>query len=436
MITSKTPIWSTNTINTKDFIKEFRINEGTFVDKSFQRRSCWSVDRQRKYVTAMYDRLNSTPVVVAEISTGIEAEKQYSANSFGGRRAYEKAMKGSTAFQNKYVSLDGLQRTTAIEGFFNNEFTISGNFVDDSGNEHIVDNEFYKDMPDSLRTVFLNTSVQVTVHRYTRYNTLSKLFFGLNDGEPLNYTEKRNSIQTPVSTWIRNNSSEQAKFSRLWNYIYPPEKISRMHDIDMLTGISMWLIGNYNTDGNVSSISNPAGKDRWYSLGIGHAEMTSTEKPSSSPYIKEEFDRVVDILEMLQEVIINQKQRDQGKVPIQSLYSLVFSLEWLYDNGYYIQKHDSDKFYGKLLNWYSQKHRDDEHRKSKAEMKWIKKNPSNANKVGDFVNKYDYFHYYSKTPNNSLSRKALIKDVTSWIKKEIESLPVTSKPANAHANVA
>lgn len=433
--TNKTPIWNTNTISTKDFIKEFRINEGTYVDKSFQRRSCWNVDRQRNYITAMYDRLNSTPIVAAEISSGIEAEKQQGSSGFAGRRAYEKAKLGNTAIENNYVSIDGLQRTSAIEAFFRNEFTISGTFHDDSGNKHVIQNQFYKDLPESLRTVFLNTVVQVTVHRYTRYDTLSKLFFGLNDGEPLNHTEKRNSIQTPVSEWIRKNSSEGTRFSPLWNYIFTQEKLSRMQDIDMLTGICMWLIKNHNTSVPAPFISNPSGKDKWYSLGIGHVEMTSEQKPSSSPYIKEEFSRVTDILEMLQEITINQKQRDQNKVPFASFYSLVFATEWLYDNGYYIQKQDCDRFYSKVLGWYRKKVIDAEQAKSKAEEEWIKKNPTNANKVSDHVNKYDYFHYYSKTPNNVVSRNKIVNDVTTWLRQNIKTLPVTSKPS-CHSNVA
>ena len=105
--------------NTLEFLQEKAPN--IKVDRSFQRKACWSLPQRRRFIVSSLKKRTPYPIVIADINSGIRASPGDSASM----EKYKKLQ------ESKYtmVSLDGQNRLETLRSFYNSEFTISGNLL-------------------------------------------------------------------------------------------------------------------------------------------------------------------------------------------------------------------------------------------------------------------------------------------------------------------
>jgi len=297
---------------------------GLFIDWSFQRRNtAWSRERQIEFICSILKGSQSAALVYAEIASGIVAE----ARAGTGRASYIRA---SEKEANGFISLDGLQRTTALVSFMSGEFGITGEFTDAWDALHVLENVYYHKLPDPLRMTFDKSDVIIHVHKHYRYNDLPQLFRDLNAGPELNSMESRNSYQTPVASFIR-YMSETPEAASLWNNLQGVVKVGRMEDADKLCALALYTIGDYNYPKkakliNVKPIDSV--KDALYSIGDGYLDFGST-----SPYIEFEMYRFRMIFEItlrvLQTQTFNAKWNKKAGLPVWAFNAMFFFVKEL-----------------------------------------------------------------------------------------------------------
>jgi hypothetical protein len=268
------------------------------------------------------------------------------------------------------------------------------------------------------------------------YSELPEIFRELNSGFPLNRIELRNSIQSPLADWIRNHSSEKGSpLESMWKHVFKPPKLTRMEDLAQLCVVSMWLVNKYNGPvpaGTNSGDANANNSDNYYHIGTGYTKMSSPDNPSDCPYIKSEFDRVLDILLMVQQIFDNQKQypKNCGKISLYMFNITTLLCEYLYDNGKEVPISKSHIITRELYNWYAKMKSDSHALKGKEEMEWIKNNPNKP--LNDLPEKtFEYFFAYSSYPNAHANRERLKKELIKWVNET--SLPIQNKITKAVA---
>lgn len=111
----------------------------------------------------------------------------------------------------KYVVIDGLQRTTAIDQFYRGEIELSGLEA-----LPIYNDKFFKDLPDSLQSKFENKKLTIfALKPSTPMVVIYDLFNRINTGgTQLNRQEVRNCIYIGKSTQLLKNLSEKNYFKK------------------------------------------------------------------------------------------------------------------------------------------------------------------------------------------------------------------------------
>ena len=438
---SNNPSYTTHRVNMKEFMEQYRTGQGVYKDFSFQRRHVWTEKQKNDYIINIFKGLNATPIVLADITSGILASDSL------GRMRYEEAqrlttMEGLTT--NTKVSMDGSNRSRIQEDFMTNKFEITGTVADIDGAEYEIKDSFFKDLPEKLQTTFKCRDVQVTTYKNLPYSKLPSVFRHLNEGCPLSDAEYRNSIQSPIAQWVRDVA---LKIEPLLKTVILPNKYPRMEDYEEVAAWCAYLCdGRYNINNNPSlerkmktAPVRKNYKDRLYKIGEGHGGFYNKSKNQypSSPYIEEQMDKVEGILVMASKIIeyaneeiinsfnesvANTKSRRSVQKPNEwspvqfekRIYNLlVFTCEWMYDNEKFIDKNFCLKFienlktysknlvkssqeeYSKILNAVSSEH------DARPHMKGL------------------YFSYSKDIPQLP-NRKKIKEDVTRYIETEIE----------------
>jgi hypothetical protein len=216
-------------------IKAFRFYEAyenrIYVDQSFQRRACWSIQQKRRFILSLNKGRVLSPIVVACALTGLES----SGSDLSSKEKYQKVLNN----QKTYVSLDGQNRSETIREFFNDQLAISGNFTDRDGKTVGVTNLTFNQLPHRLKDALKDANIEMKNLEDIPYSELNDIFLSINDGQPLNDQEKRNAINTPISTWIREHSEKS--FVDFWPMIqgFREKDIKRFKDVECLISIYM-----------------------------------------------------------------------------------------------------------------------------------------------------------------------------------------------------
>lgn len=116
--------------------------------------------------------------------------------------------KGNTA-ESKYMIIDGLQRTSTLESFYKNEFTLNGLEAIPKYNGYT-----FKDLPEILQTKFEDKKLNIFILKpSTPMEVVYDLFNRINTGgTQLNRQEVRNCIYIGKSTKLLKELSEQKYF--------------------------------------------------------------------------------------------------------------------------------------------------------------------------------------------------------------------------------
>ena len=201
------------------------------VDKTFQREPSWNNKQKQNYILSMLQGKDFTDIVVANIEKCKEnTEDEYFEN-----------------VDSKYdfISVDGNNRTQAIKDFLNNKISLPTpiTLIDDYGQEILfnIREEIYlstlmkmsnfKNFVDSIINIEINIVELLNSDKQEINNT----FININEGIPVNKTEKRIAMGTDISKLIRNISN---KYSYLFDYKSSNNDINKE---DLLLSESNWL---------------------------------------------------------------------------------------------------------------------------------------------------------------------------------------------------
>lgn len=162
---------------------------------AFQRRACWDVETERKFLRSFSRGKCFNPVIVADIDKCIQFCKDEG-------EPYHKFViirdKGK-----RFISLDGQNRLNTLAKFFDNRVSLTGAFKVRSGKTVRVNNTFYKDMPKTLQELFESSGLMVLFEENSTYEEFYETFVSVNGGLPLNRMELRNPMPTTLAEWIR-----------------------------------------------------------------------------------------------------------------------------------------------------------------------------------------------------------------------------------------
>jgi hypothetical protein len=310
-------IIKTNEITIKEFIGEI---DEIYYDPSFQRPAgCWNKKNSNGYIQSVFLGYASTPVVVANIERcrkfslkkeDEESEQYYAKHS---KRGYT------------YISLDGQHRALCLESFVNNKETYSGKVLDDDGNEIIVRNKFFKDLPEEFKISFRNKKIVLQAFERALRADLPLIFKSQNSNSSLTDQQFRNAVQTPLASWTRNLAN---KHMEMFTKIFPKNNFPKMQPHEFISKFFMHATDCKNDVGKKSL-------DAFYQKGEGE-KFENTYSISA----KKKTESILSTLNIV--------WRGLNKTKISSsknLLPVLLVLDKLHDEpGAYGPIEDSDKF--------------------------------------------------------------------------------------------
>ena len=300
-----------NNIKAFQFYKAY-INR-IHIDESFQRRACWSSEQKRRFILSLNKKRVISPIVVSCANTGVTAPNSDPVSI----DKYQEILNQHLS----YISLDGQNRSGAIKDLFEDKLYISGDFIDADDRVVGVSNKTFSQLPKRLQDSLKDAEVELKIMQYIPYSELNDIFLSINDGEPLNDQEKRNAINTPISTWAR---KEAESLSNMWPMIqgFKKKNISRFKDVEWLISSYMVTLKTYNLNCSSKDL------DSFYRLGENQT-LSSVKEYSSS-----RRNRFFHIMQ-----IVNKLLKGAKKMPIhknevsQKIYwALLLFAEYLWDN--------------------------------------------------------------------------------------------------------
>lgn len=284
-----------------------------YVDRSFQRKVCWSDEKIRKFILSVNQNRTPYPLVVADIKSGIE--KSVESLDDNSENYYKKISE-----KYSWVSLDGLQRSTAMMKFFTDKVSVTGTFIDADGKEEIVTNKYFSNLPQRLQDKFNDYDVEMRVMEDLLRDELKEFFININDGEALNDQEKRNAYPTSISKFIR-DLSENSITSNVWIKISGLRQsgIDRSLDAELLLKAMMATHPDKNYSPNKKSM------DGFYELGCGPGFVNE--------YRQDVRDRFKSIMTIVRDLCHNQVIHvGKGKLPQRQWWACVFLAQYVLDN--------------------------------------------------------------------------------------------------------
>ena len=289
-----------------------------FVDRNFQRRPWWSLERKQAFIKAVFEGANLHAILLGDVESGREvSERDRDELSY---QKYHSAWKDDK----KFVSLDGQNRVSTMWEFLNNKFRVTGTFIDEDGVRHHLVGTLFKEMPQRLQDKFNNSKLNVTVARYFKYEELSSLFLSNNSDQSLEPAERRNAYNTPFSTVIR-EFSETDVYSALSDRIVKPEGKLRMEDVELFCLMYISILSRQDFEWGQKD---PA-IEKLFNIGIGKF-LDSVPEYSHRHFSK--FQSIMDIMCVLFDNISENNHQGKGKVPKAITFSMLHVAEFLYEN--------------------------------------------------------------------------------------------------------
>lgn len=387
------------------FIKSY--HPKILVDRSFQRKVCWSDNKIRKFILSVNQNRTPYPLVVADIESGLE--KSSESLDENSENYYREASRNYT-----HVSLDGLQRATALVKFYNNQVTVTGIFTDADGKKVSVTNKYFRDLPQRLQDKFNDYEVEIKVMEDLLRDELKDFFLNINDGEGLNDQEKRNAYPTSISKFIR-DLSEKKITSDIWLNIsgFNQTSINRSLDAELL--LKAFMVTHPDDEYN----ANKKTMDSFYELGRNTSNI--------SEYRPQVRDRFVSIMTIVSSLCSHQKVHvGRGKIPQRQWWACVFLAQEIYDKNLqvlnyadaYSEIYELEKT---LIDLSKQKQGLDlQEHKASLDTSDPKKEPSDSN----------YYWHWASEPLKASERKKRLKDLFS---EENKLVNVSPKPASSKA---
>jgi hypothetical protein len=167
------------------------IKEGFLGMKALEQREyCWGKEEQTEWIDTI---LNSEKWKIPSL-TGAESEI-IAPNKKDGKEVYVIDL------------MDGLQRSTTLKMFAEDEFILSNNidivtYEDENGEvqEYNPIGKKFSELPSDIRKKFMTTKIPMDYYRDITPNFRRKLFLKLNSGKPLKNSEKNKNRMNPTAS--------------------------------------------------------------------------------------------------------------------------------------------------------------------------------------------------------------------------------------------
>lgn len=285
-----------------------------FIDRGFQRKACWADKTCREFILSANKGRAPYPVVVANVSSGLlRSQNEGDAVS---QQKYEQIK----MISKDWVSLDGQNRIEAFRRLFNNELSLTGTFVDADGCSVGVKNKEFKDLPVRLQDALKDCEITVIIMQNCLYSELHDIFVNINGGEPLNDQEKRNAIDTPISSVIRDHS-ERSHIKEMFEKMkMKPAWFDRSQDAEWVAMMYICTLGQYETNCKASDL------DNLYKIGKG---KLFKQVPQYSGPLRTRFAKIINLLA---DVVISMK-KSKNPLPHYTFWGMLMVCEYLIDNG-------------------------------------------------------------------------------------------------------
>ena len=113
-----------------------------------------------------------------------------------------------------YLNIDSNNRNNVITDFTDNRVSIPHGKYEIDGMMILVDqhSDTYDTMPETLKHVFHQSLISVTIYTDVTREELSEIFINLNDGKPLNNAEILNAYITPVADVVRDLAMKYGQY--------------------------------------------------------------------------------------------------------------------------------------------------------------------------------------------------------------------------------
>jgi len=300
------------------------------VVKSFQRRQVWDKKTINQYIESVSEGTAVSGIIVADIESGIVASEAFGDES--GKKQY------SELYDKGYrtINEDGQNRLfLGLMDFCNNEVTFSGTLYDLNYSPRQFTNIKFEKLPEQFQHAFKDSNVVVVRIKNSPFCKLPGIFRKLNSGMPLNRTEMRQSIQTPISDWIR--ASCEGTFKEMWPRFTGcgTNAILRMRDIEWMT--QSFMILNQHTKDRFFRDDD---MDWFFNLGENRPMQMVNE------YDKAQRQRAISILEIVRSTVeMEQTVPGSKRIPQRTFWALLTVAEYIYDCAGKYTIHSYDQFY-------------------------------------------------------------------------------------------
>lgn len=287
-----------------------------YVDKTFQRRVCWSLEQKQKFIISLLKQHEAGTFSFADVKTGIERSEADSDDA--SLKKYEKVKD----LLKEFISLDAQNRGITAQDYYDNKFGITTTIIL-NGEIHKLENCLYKDLPIEVKAHLDNAKMIVIIFEHFLYSSLNHIFLSINDGLPMVDQEKRNSIASWISTEILLNAEN--KYSKVLQRVVKPEDILRMGDVELLVKVLIATHKNFKWSSTDAKIL-----DAFYKLGDGKTRNQVAE------YHAQHMDRFYKIMDYVKKILDAPKHKNlqslTGQLPNQTFWATVLIAEYLVDS--------------------------------------------------------------------------------------------------------
>ena len=388
----------------KTFLEKFE--DQIYIDPSFQRRKSWGSKQKNEFLSALTQEHAPHGITMGDVEECLRYSK--SKACLTSQQYYESVL----ADGYKFVSLDGQNRAGTIIDFLNNEFTISGVFLDIDDQEVKITNKYFKDLPQRLQDRFFHgCSVYVKTYESKLRPQLSKIFHGINSGVPLNSHEKSQCMMTQIADWVRDTSS---KHSKMLKVLVDQKAIARLGDDELVAKAAMVLMPHKGKPWGLSASK----INNWYEMGT---DLVS----NPDPYPDDKLKRVEAILNIVNTVILNQDDYHPSNIktkvmPRSLMWAVILSCEWVYDNDLQIQ--NAGVFFKKLRDIDDKMNSDSHIQYGRDRNALVSKGKS-----ADEISIEDYYHRWRDLPHQVSARRKRTAALIEEVKNNQKSLTIGEK---------
>lgn len=364
-------------------VKHFvdKVKPHILIDRSFQRKVCWSEKTRREFILSANRGRAFYPIVVADVKSGLqrseEDSKEYSCSK------YEDAVN----LRKDYISLDGQNRAQAWEAFFDDKVHLKGTFIDADGDEVDVINSTYSQLPERLQDALRDTQVTLAIAEGCYYDELHDIFVNINSGEALNPQEIRNAINTYISGFVRKIAERNGVVSTLSNVSgFDKSKFERSYDAEYIIKAYMATLRSGGKSRSLSLTKKDI--DNFYLQGKG-------KQPKNVPdYDINNLRRFVNIIDYQAKLL-----EGQTRIPQKILWlSLYVAEAILYEKQVCIN--DYSVLYDIVVATDSKLHDESRRQMGKDLETWKNKGEDPEEKPSPS----SYYHQWSSDPKSSNSR--------------------------------